>query len=235
MKKSTSLTLSLAAISLLSSANLVSGDEKQTAAAHPDTTAWEPLFTEDLSNADTKAGVWSIKDGVLTANADEAIWSKVDFKNFQLDLEFKTADGTNSGVVVYATDTKNWIPNSVEIQIADDYSDKWGKADKKWQCAAIFGRKEASEQKLVKKPGEWNRMTVTCRGPKITVALNGKTVTDVDMKQWTDAKTNPDGTQIPEWLNKPMATMATQGKVGLQGKHADATIFYRNIRIKAEK
>ena len=39
-----------------------------------------------------------------------------DFKydNFVLDLEFKTESGTNSGVIVYCSDRRNWIPNSLE-------------------------------------------------------------------------------------------------------------------------
>ncbi len=203
------------------------------AATHPDSAKWEPLFNADLSNADFKAGVWTVTDGVMTASADEAIYSKVDYENFTLDLEFKTADGTNSGVVVYATDTKNWIPNSVEIQIADDFSPKWSKEPRTWQCAAVFGRLAAVES-VVKKPGEWNRMTVTCSGKHITVALNSKLVTDMDMAKWTSAKKNPDGTDIPSWLSRPLAEMATKGRVGLQGKHADALVWFRNVRIKAE-
>ena len=39
----------------------------------------------------------------------------------------RTTEGTNSGVIVYASDTKDWIPNSVEVQIADDFSEKWAK------------------------------------------------------------------------------------------------------------
>jgi hypothetical protein len=206
---------------------------KATDATHPDTSKWESLFKADLSNADFKAGVWTVTDGVMTASEDEAIYSKVDYENFTLDLEFKTADGTNSGVVVYATDTKNWIPNSVEIQIADDFSPKWSKQPRTWQCAAIFGRLAAVES-VVKKPGEWNRMTVTCAGKHITVAMNGKLVTDMDMAKWTSAKKNPDGSGIPSWLNRPLAEMATKGRVGLQGKHADALVWFRNVKIKPE-
>jgi hypothetical protein len=62
---------------------------------------------------------------VFTASADEALWSEKSYNNFILDLEFKTADGTNSGVIVHASDMEEWIPHSVEIQIADDYSAEW--------------------------------------------------------------------------------------------------------------
>ena len=60
---------------------------------------WAPLFKADLSDAKTKPGVWTVEaDGVITASADEAIWTAGKFGDFILDLEFKTADGSNSGV-----------------------------------------------------------------------------------------------------------------------------------------
>jgi hypothetical protein len=201
---------------------------------HPDTTGWQSLFSEDLSNATFPEGVWSVTDGVLTATKDEAIWTKDQYENFTLDLEFKNDPETNSGVIVYASEMQNWIPNSIEIQIADDHADKWGKAPKTWQCAAIFGRLAPKESR-VKKPGEWNHMTVTCHGKMIYVVLNGALVTEFDMSRWTSATKNPDGSEIPAWLSKPAAELATKGHIGLQGKHAGAPIFFRNLKIKVEK
>ncbi|WP_167617608.1 3-keto-disaccharide hydrolase [Maribellus sediminis] len=193
---------------------------------------WKNLFEEDLSNAVYKEGVWTAENGVLTANEDECIWTVDDYDNFVLELEFKTAEGTNSGVIVYCTDTKNWIPNSVEIQIADDYAEQWATADKTWQCGAIFGHLAASESR-VKKPGKWNKMRVNCQDQNITVELNGKIVTEMDMALWTSGTKNPDGTDIPSWLSTPFAELATKGKIGFQGKHAGAPIWFKNIRIKA--
>jgi len=192
---------------------------------------WQPLFTDDLSNADFPAGIWTVEKGVITASEDQCIWSQKEYDNFTLDLEFKTADGTNSGVIVYCSDTENWIPNSVEIQIADDYAAKWADSDKTWQCAAIFGHLAASESR-VKKPGKWNKMTVTCNDKIITVKLNGKIVTEMDMALWISGKKNPDGTDIPSWLSTPFAELPTKGKIGFQGKHAGAPIWFRNIKVK---
>jgi hypothetical protein len=200
---------------------------------HPNISKWPDLFKPNLSNAIYPKGVWTIEDGVLTASEDQAIWTERDYDNFVLDLEFKTAHGTNSGVVVYCTDIKgnNWIPNSVEIQIADDFAEEWAKQPKTWHCGAIFGHL-APTKSTVKKPGEWNRFTIRCRDQKIDVALNGERITSMDMSLWTSAKTNPDGSEIPSWLNKPYATLPTKGRIGLQGKHAGAPIWFRNIKIR---
>jgi hypothetical protein len=201
---------------------------------HPNTTqkGWIDLFTADLSNAAYPKGIWTVENGVLTASEDIAIWTMKPYDNFILDLEFKTAPGTNSGVIVYASDTTNWIPNSVEIQIADDYAEQWAKSPASWQCGAAFGHQGAIKNKVVKKPGEWNRYTITCQDKMIYVLLNGVQVNQIDMSKWTSAKTNPDGSEIPEWLNKPLAELPTRGHIGFQGKHAGAPIYFRNIKIK---
>ncbi len=202
-----------------------------SAQAQEDENVMQPLFNPDLSNADFPAGVWSVEDGILTATEDQCIWTKKDYDNFILELEFKNAEGTNSGVIVYCSDTKNWIPNSVEIQIADDYAKQWAEADKTWQCAAIFGHLAAKERR-VKKPGEWNKMTVACKDKIIHVVLNGVTVTEMDMSLWTSATKNPDGSDIPSWLSTPFAELPTVGKIGFQGKHAGAPVWFRNIKIR---
>ncbi len=200
---------------------------------HPKTTGkgWSKVFNDSLTNAIYTPGVWSISDGVITATKDDAIWSKKKYNNFVLDLEFKNAPGTNSGVIVHATETKEWIPHSVEIQIADDYSEEWSKAAPNWQCGAIFGHQPVTKR-TVKPAGEWNHYTITCRGKKIWVVLNGELVNTCNMSLFTSAKTNPDGTEVPAWLPNPMATLALYGHIGFQGKHGGAPIYFRNIKIK---
>lgn len=225
------LSLPLLALCFGSVAGSAANCYGQAPTGHPDSNDWVALFAHDLSNADFPEDVWTFESGVLTATEDQCIWTKKVYDNFVLDLEFKTANGTNSGVIVYCSDTKAWIPNSVEIQIADDHCEKWGKAPKTWQCAAIFGHHPASRS-VVKKPGEWNRLSVTCRDKMIYVVLNGETVNEMDMSRWTSAKENPDGSDVPSWLSRPKAELATKGVIGLQGKHAGAPIWFRNVRIE---
>jgi hypothetical protein len=146
-------------------------------------------------------------------------------------VEFKTAAGTNSGAIVYCSDIQNWIPNSLEIQIADDFAEQWASQPATWHCGAIFGHL-APTKTMVKPAGEWNRFVITCRDQNITVVLNGETVTKLDMSLWTSAKTNPDGSEIPPWLSKPLAELPTRGRIGLQGKHAGAPIYFRNLKIR---
>ncbi len=201
---------------------------------HPDTTGWESVFNSDLSNAEYPAGVWTVKDGVLTASEDKCIWTKKDYENFILDLEFKNDPGTNSGVFVYCSDVANFVSDSVEIQIADDFAEKWAKSPKTWQCGAVFGHLAPSKS-MVKKPGEWNRYTIQCVGQSISCVLNGEPIFTMDMSKWDNVKTNPDGSEIPPWCSKPFSTLPTKGRIGLQGKHGGVPIWFRNLKVKELK
>jgi len=201
-------------------------------AGHPDSSGWKNLFAADLSDAEGKKEAWSVKDGVFTGLEDQCLWTAKSYSNVVLDLEFKNEEASNSGVILYCTDPGNWIPNSVEVQILDDASAKWKDAAPTWKCGGIFGHLAPSKS-AVKKAGEWNRMTVTARGPMIAVVLNGETVAEMDMRKWTSATKNPDGSEIPPWLSRPLAELATKGRIGLQGKHAGAPIWFRNVKILA--
>ncbi|MFW5973328.1 MAG: 3-keto-disaccharide hydrolase [Bacteroidota bacterium] len=199
---------------------------------HPDTSgdAWSELFAPDLSNAIYSPDVWSVDDGVLTAAEDQEIWTEETYGDFVLDLEFKTAPGTNSGVILFA-DIDDWVPHSIEVQIADDFHETWANAPATWQAGAIFGH-VPPDTSVVRPPGEWNRMTISSRNRHVSVVLNGEKVSEMEMDRWQSASTNPDGSEIPSWLRVPKAELPAHGHIGLQGKHGDAPIWFRNLRIR---
>jgi len=214
-------------------AGVVVASDSMPLRTHPNTQGWDNVFAADLSDAVYPAGVWSWKEGVLSPkDKDECIWSKKDYENFILDLEFKLEPSANSGVFVYNTDMNNWVPNTVEIQILDDVAPKWAKVEPTWKCGAIFGHSVPGKS-AVKKAGEWNRMTIRCQGTMISVLLNGELVSDINMKDWTSGVKNPDGSNIPSWQPRALSVMATKGHIGLQGAHGGVPTHYRNIKIKA--
>lgn len=192
---------------------------------------FKPLFAEDLSNATFPEGVWTRDaEGVITASKDKIIWTNDDYENYVLRLEFKNGEAANSGVFLYASDITKWVTDSVEVQIADDYAERWANKPRSWQCGAFFGR-QGAYQRVVKPAGEWNKMIIVASGPMITVHLNGVRVNTFDLREFTNAKTNPNGSTAPGWLSKPPADLPHKGKIGFQGKHGGAPIYMRNIEI----
>jgi len=206
---------------------------------HPNSRAscWKPLYDRRRKieeQFDVEPGVWQQKGrrGEITANKDSALWTKDEYENFALDFEYKLEPGANSGVLIYGSDTKNWIPNTVEIQLLDDYAEKWAKDPDYMKNASLYGHCAPSKQN-VRPAGQWNRMTVYARGKNIQIICNGEKVLDADLSRWTDAKKNPDGTKIPPWLSRPWAELPTKGKIGFQGMHGKSKPFFRNIRIRS--
>jgi hypothetical protein len=225
------IRMSLSVLALLIAA--ASQSQPEPALKHPDTTTpgWVDLFHDHLSDGLFPPGVWHEKNGIITPNRDQALWSNKAYDNFILDLEFRNAKGTNSGVFVHASDTGAWVDHSVEIQICDDYFPEWANSPPDWQCAAIFGHQPPSHR-TVKPPGQWNHFTISCIGQRIWVVLNGELVNVCDLSRYTSGKKNPDGTEIPSWLDNPLSTLALHGRIGFQGEHAGAPIFFRHIRIR---
>ena len=196
-------------------------------------------WTEPMADAgaleskfDFEAGVWhEVEPGVITAEKDSAIWLKGEYENFVLDFDYKLDPAANSGVVIYCSDLKNWIPNSIEVQLLDDYADKWKNDPPRLRNAGLYGH--CGPEKSVGKPaGEWNHMTITAQGKKVKVVCNEVVTVDEDISRYTSAKVNPDGTPIQPWLSKPLATLPTKGGIGFQGKHGGARPYFRNIRIR---
>ncbi len=181
---------------------------------------WRDLLDGNLEAWRTN---WELQEGVLTAKPG-GFWSMERFGNFVLDLEFKLAPKTNSGVFLRTDKTGNWLHTGIEVQILDSHGRKKpGKHD----CGAVYDCLAPSVN-AVKPPGEWNHYTITCMDNKIYVILNGRQIIDMDLDRWTEPHRNPDGTKNK--FNNAYKDMPRQGHIGLQW-HGHP-IWFRNIMIK---
>jgi hypothetical protein len=220
-----------------------------TAAEHPQISpeaGWTRLFngkdlsgwvsvTQDGAAADPKA--WVVEDGVITRNGKAYLRSENEYRDLVLDLEFKVGpphgdQRTNSGIFLrhkpdpslVEQKLKYWWNGLLEIQLFDSY----GLEPDKHQCGALYDMIAPSQ--IASKPaGEWNRMTITAKGPKITIILNGEQVLDADLSDWSEAGKNPDGT--PNKYHKSMNWLADRsGYIWLQDHPGE--IWFRNIWVK---
>jgi len=197
-------------------------------ASHPDTTGWMPLFAADLADADLKGGSWTWDNGMLVAKTHDTIWTKKSYANFVLDLEFKVAKESNSGVFLRSGNTKQVLA-ALEIQVHETAdSALYG------EVGSIYNAK-APAKKMAKPVGEWNRFTITCRDNRVSLVFNGEEVWNVDLNDWKEPKKNPDGT--PNKFATALKDFSRNGPIGLQGLHgkAQAPVWYRNLRIRELK
>jgi Domain of Unknown Function (DUF1080) len=194
------------------------------AADHPDSSAWQDLIAKDFSNCEN-ATHWTISDGVMVAKDHETLWTQQIYADFILDLEFKVAKESNSGVFLRSSDTKN-VLKALEIQIHESTDDsKYG------MVGAIYDAMPPS-QNAAKPIGEWNRITMICKDNWITVIFNTVEIISADLNRWPEAMKNPDGT--PNKFPIALKDYARKGPIGFQGLHgkAMAPVWYRNVKIK---
>ena len=183
---------------------------------------WKNLIADDLSNCILKDGSWTMDEGELTWHGGGYIWTKERYSDFVLDLEFKTSPGANSGVFFRTGDLKNVTHTGIEVQIHETTDGaKYG------QCGAIYDCLAPSKN-VVKKAGEWNHYTITCKANKIYVVLNGEQIIDMDLDLWTEPHKNPDGTKNK--FNTAYKDMPREGHIGFQD-HGQP-VWFRNLKIK---
>ncbi len=200
---------------------------KKAAAGSPSARAandFQPLFNgKDLTGWTYPPGSWAVEDGVLTRKGGGDIWTQQTYDDFVLELECKFAAGGNSGVFLRTANITDPAQTGMELQLADDF----GKPADKRGSGAIYDcitpRKNA-----IKESGEWNRVRVTCRGSKIEIVLNGQSVVDMNLDQWTVTGKNPDGS--PNKFKTAYKDMPRAGHIGLQDW--GTSVWFRNIRLR---
>lgn len=134
---------------------------------------------------------WTAKDGVLTGESDERklnsiLWTEKSYRDFTLSLEFLFRGDIDSGIFLRHVDDQIQIGTSRSLRRDMTGSPYIGSK----------GRYTAEAEGVAEllKEGEWNRMTVTARGPRYLVTLNGQEVLDYDSD--TALEEGPIGLQV---------------------------------------
>jgi hypothetical protein len=142
--------------------------------------------------------------------------------DFVLEFEYKLSPKCNSGVFLRVGDLKDPVNTGLEIAIDDTTGH--GMHDP----GAIYDL-VAPRVNAQKPAGEWNQMTITAKGPKIEVALNGQAVSAIDLDAFTQPGMRPDGTKH-KFTKVTVKDMARSGYLGFQDHGQDC--WYRNIQVK---
>jgi hypothetical protein len=176
----------------------------------PPDLGWKPLFNaKNLDGWEIRGpGVWTVMpDGVLMGQhahpeptapfptpgpIDQAhfrddpqawLYTKAEFGEFDLHLEYWTPPGDNSGVSIR---DRSRAHVGYEIRIVDDDKGKFGSGS----VDAFVGAKTGIQRR-----GEWNSMEIESRNDTIRVRLNGQVVAEYRADP-TRSKTGPIGLQL---------------------------------------
>lgn len=173
-------------------------------------------------------GLWAImKDGTVVGQRDLTVkaprdpqqswlYTKAEFDEFDLDLDYWTRIGGNSGVSIRDTTRGqysfgeqadlNRTPSHVgyEIQISNGYKDKY-------PTGSIYHF--AGAPKELSLPTEWNHLRIESRHSGIRVLVNG-----VETAQYAGDPQRP-----------------LKGPIGLQLHDNTSIVMFRNIKLKEIK
>ena len=123
---------------------------------------------------------------VLTPRPGEAgwkryghyLWSKVPYKDFEIEFEYKHEKGGNSGFYFNVADRQKAVGSVIEVQIKDSAGQS--KLSAHGTCGGILPGIDPKAN-AAKPAGQWNKMKVASKGGKITVSLNGKLVNETTL------------------------------------------------------
>lgn len=154
------------------------------------------------------------------------VYDKNQFSDFVLKCDVKwEADRCNSGIFFRVEDPENPVHTGFEAQVESDTGTGKGKFGAIYDLASttVFAGN---------KTGKWNTVEITCRGPHITVKLNGTEVTSMNCDEFDVPGFCPDGEKHKYILDgKPRAVkdFARKGFVGLQD-HGQK-VWYKNVKL----
>ncbi|WP_164108759.1 MULTISPECIES: DUF1080 domain-containing protein [Sphingobacterium] len=191
---------------------------------------------------------WSIEAGALKfsrqPNVDKPEGGDIifahDFKNFELEFEWKISEAGNSGVFFLAKEIKGQpiYISSPEYQILDNekHPDASKGVDGNRKSASLYDMIPAKPQNA-KAVGEWNKSKIVVKGEKVEHYQNGKKVVEYTIRtpEWRTLLQSSKFSQNKwplafELLSK---VGADPGVVGFQD-HGD-DVWYRNITVKILK
>lgn len=155
--------------------------------------AREPLKGGDLKKHWTTTGNWKLNDDGVVAleprpgesgwtRYDAYLWLNGEYKDFEIEFDYKVQKGGNSGFYFHVGDVKEPVQTGIEVQIYDSGSKQ---ADAKLTDHDSGGVIPGipPTKNTAKPAGEWNHFKITVQGDKLTIALNGEQVNEVDLKQ----------------------------------------------------
>ena len=195
--------------------------------------AWQALIEDHSAPAWRgwqSAGLppgWRIAGGVLSkeGSVDDLV-TRENFKNFELELEWKIGEGGNSGVFYRGTREYDHIYWSApEYQLLDDANAPDGK--NRLTAAAAAYSLYAAPAGIVSPFDHWNRTRLVVTSNHVEHWLNGRKVVDYELgsADWTSKVAASKFSAYPHY------GLAPSGLIGLQGDHTGA-LAIRHMRIR---
>ena len=195
---------------------------------------------KDLSGWSGKPGWWNVEEGALTSESttekpckecNYLLWDGGQPADFELRADFRLSGSANSGIQIRSETRPNWDTYGYQADMTGDgelvgfvYHHARGLIAGRGEQATFDAEgKKVVERigdpaELVKrfKQGDWNSYRIICRGPEITLYINGVLMCHITDHHATQA--------------------ATRGIIALQMHPGPPMkVQFKNLRIKELK
>jgi hypothetical protein len=214
----------------------IQSDEPNTLTTVERELGWKLLF--DGKTADGWHGFrmrdvpkgWHVREGAMVCGIDAAgrpkqhtdLVTNESFENFELQFEWKTAHGGNSGVFFRVSeDADNVYDLAPEFEIRDNAA--W--TDSPYQAGANYGL-HIPIRDVTRPVGQWNHSVILVEGDHVEHWMNGVKIVDYELHS-------------PDWQKRlkgsgfdrnPEFAQARRGPIALQDYGTE--IAFRNIKIR---
>lgn len=149
------------------------------------------------------------------------LFTEKEYGDFELRLEYRIPPGGNTGVGIRVPPGGWPSTDGFEIQILDDQHPRYGGKIKPEDGHGSIYRHAAPTSRPFKPAGEWNSMTVFCRGARVRISINGVEIHNVNLDDFNNS------------LGKgtiPLGKRPRRGQIGLPS-HGDPVDF-RKLEIR---
>lgn len=202
---------------------------------------WNLLFDGESTdewrvyNGDTfPESSWIVEDNVLTfkpgGEGGKDIITREKYENFILKLEWKIAEGGNSGIFYKVMEQPNqaiyWSAPEFQLLDNENHPDAERGENGNRKSASLYDLLPADPQNA-NPYGEWNSAKIVVDGSHVEHWQNGSKVLEFEMwtPEWYEMIRNSKFREHPEFGD------AREGHIGLQD-HGDKVSF-RNIKIRS--
>jgi len=206
----------------------IGADEANRLLRASDPTGFKSIFNgKDFDGWAGPVDNYEIKDGAIVCRPKKGgnIYTKAEYRDFIVRLEFKLPPGGNNGLAIrYPGEGDPAYVGMCEAQVLDDNYEKatGEKIDPRQAHGSAYGM-VAAHRGYQHPIGEWNYQETTVKGSTIKIELNGTVILDCDLSKVSDYKGD----------HPHPGKDRTSGHFGFAG-HNDPVMF-RNISIKTLK
>ncbi len=163
-----------------------------------------------------------VADGAILSGHG-TIYTVEEYGDFIVRFEFKLPPGGNNGLAIrYPGRGDTAYVGMCELQVLDNSAPQYARLKPHQFHGSIYGMVPALRGYL-RPVGQWNYQKVTVRGHRITVELNGYTITDADL-----SKVDPKTFMYP--ADRFKGRMRLRGHFGFAGH--GAPVAFRHIMLK---